>query len=117
MPNNKSYPRKRNCQLIIRLTEKELSDFTEKMKSSKLKNRADFIMALVRNKPIIVFDELTEILTELKREGNNFNQGLKYMKALNASAPSWQMKDAESTLENLYDRLSGVISEIAEVRK
>ena len=103
--------------MIIRLTEKELSDFTEKQNLSGIKSRADFIMALVRDKPIIVFDELTEILTELKREGNNFNQGLKQMKAVNGSQPPYKMRSAEYDLGELYDKLSGVISKIAEIRK
>ena len=107
----------RNKQMIIRLTDKELLQFEEKQKKAKIKSRADFIMALVRDKPIIVFDELKDILAELKREGNNFNQGLRQMKSVNSASPPYKMRSAEYDLGLLYDKLSSVISQIAEVMK
>ena len=64
----------RDKQMIVRFTEQELSEFTDKMKRAKSKSRSDFIMSLVRNKPIIVPDGLPEITAELKRQGNNLNQ-------------------------------------------
>ena len=64
----------RDKQMIVRFTELELSEFSEKMKHAKSKSRSDFIMSLVRNNPIIVPDGLPEITAELKRQGNNLNQ-------------------------------------------
>ena len=61
----------RDKQMIVRFTEQELSEFSEKKKRAKSKSRSDFIMSLVRNKPIIVLDGLPEITAELKRQGNN----------------------------------------------
>ncbi|MCH5194584.1 MAG: hypothetical protein J1F11_11520 [Oscillospiraceae bacterium] len=69
--------RKRNKQMIVRLTQQELTEFSEKMNKAKAKRRSDFIMALVRKKPIIVPDGLPEITAELKRQGNNLNQAVK----------------------------------------
>ncbi len=44
----------RDKQMIVCFTERELSEFSEKMKRAKSKSRSDFIISLVRNKPIIV---------------------------------------------------------------
>ncbi len=66
--------RLRNKQMIVRFTEKEFAEFISKMKRSGSKSRSDFIMALVRHKDIIVPNGLTELTTELKRQGNNLNQ-------------------------------------------
>lgn len=64
----------RDRQMIVRFTERELSEFNEKMKKTKSKSRSDFIMSLVKSKSIIVPDGLPEIAAELKRHGNNLNQ-------------------------------------------
>ena len=101
--------------MIVRMTDREFSQFEEKRKKAKIGSRADFIMALVRDKPIMILDDLKDILVELKREGNNFNQGLKLMKKVNSSSPPYRMRSAESELAELYDKLSKVIADIAGV--
>lgn len=63
----------RNKEMIVRFTERELSEFTVKMKRAKSKSRSDFTMSLVKSKSIIVPDGLPEIAAELKRHGNNLN--------------------------------------------
>ena len=46
--------RKRNNQLIIRLTDKEFAEFNKKMNEAESESRADFVMALVREKPVLI---------------------------------------------------------------
>ena len=36
--------------------------------------QTDFVLALLREKPVIVVEDLQTTLTELKRQGNNLNQ-------------------------------------------
>ena len=38
----------------------------------------EFVIRAITNKPIIVIDHAGEMLAELKRQGNNLNQALKY---------------------------------------
>lgn len=103
--------RKRNNQMIIRLTDKELSEFNKKMKEAKSKSRADFVMALVRDRPIIIPDPFREIAVELKREGNNFNQALKMMRV--SGSPPWKMKISTEKLDELYSKIAEMLDEVA----
>ena len=103
--------RKRNNQLIIRLTDKELAEFNRKMKEAKSKSRADFVMALVCDKPIIIPDPFREIAVELKREGNNFNQALKMMRV--RGSPPWKMKISTEKLDELYSKIAEMLDEVA----
>jgi len=56
------------------MTEEEFAFFKEQMDKSKEKNQTDFFLAVLRKKKIVVIDELTTVLPELKRQGNNLNQ-------------------------------------------
>ena len=102
----KSEKRRRNKQLIIRLTDSELAEFEKKMKKSKLKSRADFIMALVRDKPIIVPEGFRELAVELKREGNNLNQCMHFM---HGGLPMWNIRPIINKLNALYDKLANLL--------
>ncbi len=103
----KSEKRRRNKLLIIRLTDSELSEFEKKMQKSKL--RADFIMALVRDKPIIVPEGFRELAVELKREGNNFNQCLRFMHGTQTGIPEWTIKTAANNMNNLYKKIADML--------
>lgn len=65
--------RKRNKQIVIRLTDEEYKALKTLVERSKIKQN-DFIIANMFNKPINVIDGLENILVELKRIGNNLNQ-------------------------------------------
>lgn len=105
----KSEKRRRNKQLIIRLTDSELSEFEKKMQKSKLRSRANFIMALVWDKPIIVPEGFRELAVELKREGNNFNQCLHFMHGTQTGIPEWTIKTAANNMNNLYKKISDML--------
>ena len=68
--------RNRDKQFNVRLTEKELSAFEKKRKTSGL-NKTDFFMKLVRGSTIKVYrfdDEVKDIMHELRKIGVNLNQ-------------------------------------------
>lgn len=54
--------------------EKQLID--GKVKASGL-SKTDFLIKALSDKPIVCIDNSAEILTELKRQGNNLNQAVK----------------------------------------
>ncbi|MCM1525192.1 MAG: MobC family plasmid mobilization relaxosome protein [Ruminococcus sp.] len=102
--------RVRDKQMIVRFTERELSEFTDKMKHARSKSRSDFIMSLVKNKPIIVPDGLPEIAAELKRHGNNLNQIARLFNQTK-SCP-YQLNHALENCETSYNAVKNFIFEI-----
>jgi len=66
--------RRRAKAVTLRMTEDECSYFHRQMKKSKHKNQTDFFLSALREKPIIIIEDLSAALTELKRQGNNLNQ-------------------------------------------
>ena len=99
--------RVRDKQMIIRMTDTEVSEFEKKMKEARYKSRADFIMALLRNVQIIVPENFREIVVELKREGNNLNQAMKlYNKT---KVPSNILKYTIESLNKVYSQLSAAL--------
>ena len=101
--------RVRNKQMIIRMTDTEVSEFEKKMKEAKFKSRADFIMALVRDVKIIVPEGLKDIAVELKKEGNNFNQAVRLWNKTQTANPPVMLKWTAQDLGKLYQRLSSVL--------
>lgn len=65
--------RKRNNQIIIRLSDEEYQKYMEQVKRSNL-TQNDFFVKCITKKKIIVVDGLKETLVELKRIGVNINQ-------------------------------------------
>jgi uncharacterized protein (DUF1778 family) len=65
--------RKRNISIPIRVTEKELEAIDEAAKKAK-KNRTEYLISAALGKEITVINDLREMLTQLKRIGNNLNQ-------------------------------------------
>ena len=66
--------RTRGKAITLRMTEDEHSYFLKRMQSAKRKNQTDFFLEVLRDKPIIVVEEIAAVLAELKRQGNNLNQ-------------------------------------------
>ena len=100
----------RDKQMIVRFTEQELSEFTNKMKRAKSKSRSDFIMSLVKTKPIIIPDGLPEIAAELKRHGNNLNQSARLFNQTR-SCP-YQLNHALENCEMSYNAVKNLVFEI-----
>lgn len=66
--------RTRNKAVTLRMTAEELALFQSQFQKSGKKNQTDFLLGLLKGKPIVVVDELAPCLAELKRQGNNLNQ-------------------------------------------
>ena len=66
--------RTRSKAVTLRMTDEEHSFYLERMSAAKRKNQTDFFLEVLRNKPIIVVEEIAAALAELKRQGNNLNQ-------------------------------------------
>ena len=101
--------RTRNKQMIIRMTDTEVSEFEKKMKEAKFKSRADFIMALVRDVKIIVPEGLREMAVELKKEGNNFNQTVRLWNKTQSATPPAVFTMAYGRLSDLYAQISKML--------
>jgi hypothetical protein len=67
------YLRKRSISIPIRVTEKELTTIETKATKAGMK-RTDYLIACAVGKRITVIDDLTPLLAELRRIGNNLNQ-------------------------------------------
>ena len=65
--------RKRSISIPIRVTEKELTTIDTKATKAGM-NRTDYLVACAMGKRITVIDDLTPLLAELRRIGNNLNQ-------------------------------------------
>ena len=76
--------RTRNKAITLRMTAEELALFQSQFEKSEAKNQTDFVLQLLDEKPIVVNHELSEVLAELKRQGNNLNQ---IAKQLNQGTP------------------------------
>jgi hypothetical protein len=101
--------RVRNKQMIIRMTDTEVSEFDRKMRQAHFKSRADFINALLRDVRIVVPDGIKEIAVELKREGNNLNQALRLWNKTQTPAPPIGVTIAYEKLSKLYSQISGML--------
>lgn len=66
--------RKRDKLLQIRVTEAEKKKFNAEYSKTRYISRADFILAMIDEKPVVVVENLTPVLAELRRHGNNLNQ-------------------------------------------
>lgn len=65
--------RKRNKTLTIRLTEAEKNQIVNKAESSKM-SVADYIVSLSGKTKIVLPPDLSPVIIEMKRLGNNLNQ-------------------------------------------
>lgn len=75
--------RKRDKLLQIRMTENEQKKFDAEYAKTRYNSRADFVMALIDDKPIVVVESLAPIILELRRQGNNINQMAHRINAVN----------------------------------
>ena len=71
--NEDYYLRKRSISIPLRVTEAERTAIDKKAEKAGM-NRTDFLVACAMGKRITVIDDLTPLLAELRRIGNNLNQ-------------------------------------------
>ena len=70
--------RKRANQVIIRLTDEEVQELNEAMTARGITNKTEFFVEGIKRRKIIIVNDISEICRELKAQGKNSNQALKY---------------------------------------
>lgn len=65
--------RTRNKNLALKFTAEEIEEINQKIEKSKL-SKTDFILNCIREKDVIVIDDLTAALVEVRKQGININQ-------------------------------------------
>ncbi|MBQ3019700.1 MAG: MobC family plasmid mobilization relaxosome protein [Clostridia bacterium] len=94
--------RKRSISIPIRVTEKELT--TIEIKATKAgMNRTDYLIACAVGKRTMVIDDLTPLLAELRRIGNNLNQLTRLAHLGKIEAIS--LAEANEVLQQTYEKL------------
>lgn len=68
--------RRRSENLRLRLTPDELAYLTEQAELAGM-SRTDYIMAAAQGSPVIVIDNVPQLLQELRRQGANLNQAVR----------------------------------------
>lgn len=67
----------------------------------------DFVVRAITSKPVVVIDHASEILSELKRQGNNLNQAVK--NGYYGVATEQELKDCINELKTLYRKIAASI--------
>ena len=101
----------RNTQIKIRLTEAERTAVKKAAQKANL-SLADYLMACVRNKPIVWIQNGARIRSELIREGRNLNYALYLANTArqNGQEIDWKsIRNAISKVEKNLDMFSEMI--------
>jgi uncharacterized protein (DUF1778 family) len=106
MSDEKKKPnRKKSVMVSIRVTPEDAKRINKKIEASKL-SKSDFLLRAIDNTNVVLITDLTETIIELKRQGHNLNQAVKYahetggkLQALNnLNAAIKECRDAYETL-------------------
>lgn len=106
-PLKKKYNRQRSNQIVIRFSDEEQAELNEAIEQSKL-SKTDFFLQLLREKNIIIVTDLKEICAELKRQGINLNQALRYY---HESGFTDEIKNAVHNCNELYEKAKNIFLE------
>ena len=104
--------RKRNEQIILRLTPAEKEKIANKKSVTKHRSYADFFMELLSKKQFVTVTCIEESLEELKRQGNNLNH---LAKIANASGEITTEQNILETLRlhyRLYKNLETLANDV-----
>ena len=103
--NNK---RKRPITYSFRVSEQERKIIDEKVKTSGL-NRTEFLIRALTNKPVTVIGQGSELLSELKRQGNNLNQALRtsYLKPSEKQEILFAVAECKRAYRKLLSAIGG----------
>jgi hypothetical protein len=107
--DKKAVKRSRDKQLIFRFSEKEIEKINKKLEQAKTKNRSDFFLLCLDNKPIIEIDGLHELMAELKRIGNNINQ---IAMKTNAQREAQQAKETLEEIHKTCTIIQGFLNDV-----
>ena len=95
--------RTRPFAYIFRANEKEKNLIDKAIEASGL-TMTEFIIRAITGKPIIVIEHASELLAELKRQGNNLNQAVR--NSYNGLATEEEIRSCITELKKLYRRIS-----------
>lgn len=113
----KEYARQRANQIIIRFSDEELLELKQAIEQSGL-SKTDFFIQVMRKKNIVIVEDLKEICVELKRQGINLNQALKYY---HETGFTEEIKKAIDDCNELYEKAKNIFLEsenkIQRIRK
>ncbi len=98
--------RTRPFAYIFRANEKEKNLIDRAIKSSGL-TMTDFVIRAITDKPVVVIDHASEMLSELKRQGNNLNQAVK--NGYYGMATEQELKDCIRELKELYRKIANAV--------
>lgn len=101
--------RTRPRQVKFWVTEEELEEINEKVRSSNL-TKQEYLLRSALNKKITVIHGLKEILIELSREGNNLNTLLRKLKE-DGQANEEEIRDMAANLNNLWSLIYDTLKE------
>jgi len=102
--SKKEYKRERNNQIIIRFSDEELAELKEAISESGL-NKTEFFLELLRQGNIIILSDLKEICVELKRQGVNLNQAMRYY---HETGVEEEIRIAIYNCNELYERAKNI---------
>ena len=98
--------RTRPFAYTFRATDKERQIIDEKIKQSGL-TMTEFVIRAIKDKPITVIENAGEILTELKRQGNNLNQAVR--NNYYGIETEQELKDCIGKLKSLYRNFTNAV--------
>ena len=91
--------RKRHNQISLRFSDEELEQLDGAIEKSGL-TRTEFFMKLLQNSSIVIIPDLQEICIELKKQGVNLNQALRFAYQYGDNT---ELMKAVQDCDNLYD--------------
>lgn len=98
--------RTRPFAYTFRATDNERQIIDEKIKQSGL-TMTEFIIRAIKDRPITVIEHAGEILTELKRQGNNLNQAVR--NNYYGIETEQELKTCIGELKNLYRKIASAV--------
>ena len=94
--------RTRPFAYIFRANEKEKNLIDKAIAASGL-TMTEFVIRAITGKPIIVVEHASELLAELKRQGNNLNQAVR--NGYYGIDTEREIKSCIAELKNIYDKI------------
>ena len=98
--------RARPYSFSFRVSEREKEIIENKVKQSGM-TKTDYLIQALSDKPVVVIPNASEILLELKRQGNNLNQAVK--NGHFGYNTQIALRSAVDELKKLYRKISGTI--------
>lgn len=104
--------RERSKQINIRLNQSEVELLQKNIDKSKL-NQNEFIRKSILEKNIIVIEEIKDLMSELKRVGNNLNQITRLINSGDIK-DSKELAEIKSNLENVWKEIIKSLKKVNE---